>query len=394
MQYTSQPNRIPLPFAQSGGRNTIPQSSQIPITPGAASLTDGFPPLTRTPKEVGGVPPFGLDMNGILWLHSQLLRWMSAGGGIMYDSDFATNVAVGGYPKGAVLMRSDGAGFWISTTDNNTANPDTGGAGWQPAFNYGVLTVALTSSNVTPSVLDAAKPIIVLTGTLSASVQLILPSNAYQWLIINNTTGAYTVTVKTASGSGVVVSQGSAKAVASDGTNIIGINAQKASTAQVAAGSASDVYLSPANLNDVAKYVGDKLMPVGTLYGNAAVSTNPGTLLGFGTWVAIDGRFVAGYKSGDANFGTIGATGGAKTVTLAEANLAPHKHVVGVVDGTDGVPEWADPIVSSSAQKSNPAPGTSVPNARAKGRTETTGSGDPFDILPPFFVACLWYRTA
>ena len=66
MQSTSVPGRIQTPFANSGGKNTIPVASQIALDPALASYTDGFPPATRTPLAAGGKPPYGADMNGIL----------------------------------------------------------------------------------------------------------------------------------------------------------------------------------------------------------------------------------------------------------------------------------------------------------------------------------------
>ena len=125
------PSYFPKPFADSAGSgyiNPIPTASQIGITDGAASLTDGFPPLTFTPKASGGVPPFGADFNGILNQTTAVARWIQAGGLSVYDATFST--AIGGYPSGAVLVRADGGGFWISTADDNTTDPDTGGAGW------------------------------------------------------------------------------------------------------------------------------------------------------------------------------------------------------------------------------------------------------------------------
>ena len=42
------------------------------------------------------------------------------------------------------------------------------------------------------------------------------------------------------------------------------------------------------------------LYPVGSIYTNASVSTNPGTLLGFGTWTAFGaGRVMVGFDSGN-----------------------------------------------------------------------------------------------
>ena len=57
------------------------------------------------------------------------LIFMSKQGPVAWDSAFSA--AIGGYPSGA-LVRSTivATDFWISTTDNNVTNPDTGGAGW------------------------------------------------------------------------------------------------------------------------------------------------------------------------------------------------------------------------------------------------------------------------
>ena len=41
-------------------------------------------------------------------------------------------------------------------------------------------------------------------------------------------------------------------------------------------------------------------VPVGSIYINAAVTTNPATLLGFGTWAAFGtGRVIVGYNASD-----------------------------------------------------------------------------------------------
>ncbi|KVS50710.1 hypothetical protein WK39_28020 [Burkholderia cepacia] len=113
-----------LPFATNGLKNTIPEASQAGVVPGAASLNDGFPPNTMQPKTQGGIPPDGKDFNGILFVLSAVARWMQAGGSFIYDPAFASNPNLGGYPKGAALLRADLAGFWFNTADNNTTSPD------------------------------------------------------------------------------------------------------------------------------------------------------------------------------------------------------------------------------------------------------------------------------
>lgn len=224
MQLSNAPSKFPLPFAASGGKNSIPTASQIAITPGAASLTDGFPPLTRTPISAGGVPPFGLDMNGILYLATAINQWDNAGAGYVWDGTFASNI--GGYPQGARVLRSDGTGYWLNTVDNNTNNPEastaTAAAGWVPDLIFGVTPVTMSNTNVTLTPVQYGKPIVEITGTLTTNVQLIFPALAGEWFVINNTTGSYTITCKTPSGGGTVVN--GAQKIVCDGTNIYGIN--------------------------------------------------------------------------------------------------------------------------------------------------------------------------
>lgn len=123
MLLSSAPQKILVPFANSGTKNTIPIPSQIGVTPGAASFTDGFPPLTLTPVASGGVPPYGADFNGILNALSQQLMYQAGGGLYAYDSTWSTDN--GGYPKGATVLKSGGFGTWVSLIDNNTTNPDS-----------------------------------------------------------------------------------------------------------------------------------------------------------------------------------------------------------------------------------------------------------------------------
>lgn len=149
MQNSNAPARLPTPFALSGDKNLIPQAA-AGVPAGRASMEQGFPPLTRTPIAAGGIPPFGRDFNGILNALSQVARWANAGGGYTYDATFAADANVGGYPKGALLLKADLSGFWFNTVENNTTNPDSGGsAGWQDLF-AGYLTNAAAASAYAP----------------------------------------------------------------------------------------------------------------------------------------------------------------------------------------------------------------------------------------------------
>jgi len=137
MLSTDIPAKFNIPFANTGTKNTIPEASQIGITAGAASLTDGFPPLTFTDINSGGVAPDGADFNGILYEITLASRWLMAGGLYPYDATFQT--AIGGYPKGAVLVKANDTGLWMSTAENNLTDPDTAGAGWISIADSGFL---------------------------------------------------------------------------------------------------------------------------------------------------------------------------------------------------------------------------------------------------------------
>lgn len=210
-----------VPFAQGDGARV-----ELPVTtadPTRASQTLGFPPLTMQPPESGGVPPQGEDFNGGMNQVARVAWWVLNGGGWPYDVSFATQANIQGYPNGATLQAADFRGDWINTADNNQNNPDTTGTGWVPGFQYGVTALAgLTGGTVTPTPAQAAKGTITLAGTLGSALTIVLPTWLKNWVIINNTTGAFVTIVKTAAGSGVTIAQdGSRVEVVGDGTNIV-----------------------------------------------------------------------------------------------------------------------------------------------------------------------------
>lgn len=212
------PTKTTVPFAASGDKNSIPVPSQ---SGGVASYTAGFPPLTMTPKASGGVPPSGRDMNGILFNLSQAIQYEQSGGHFPYDSGFASTV--GGYPIGAIVQSTDNSGFWVNGTANNSTDPEAFGAGWLPLKQSGATILSVASTNVTLTALQAAKDTFVISGTLTANVNIIVPVWAKSWAVVNNATmGAYSITIKTASGTGAILLSG-ANEVIGDGTNVLSL---------------------------------------------------------------------------------------------------------------------------------------------------------------------------
>lgn len=224
MQLSNIPAKIAAIFAASaptGSKNTIPLTQAGIAQPGQASYDVGFPSITMQPAASGGINPYGQDFNGLGFALSAPLQWLCAGGLFSFDATFAGQI--GGYPKGSILQNATGDGFWLSTADNNSANPDTGGANWVALDGYGITAVTgLTNANVTLTAPQSSKKIITLAGTLTGNVQIIFPATQQQWLIVNNTTGSFAVTCKTAGGAGAIVQQGASQIIWGDGTNIYG----------------------------------------------------------------------------------------------------------------------------------------------------------------------------
>ena len=85
----------------------------------------------------------------------------------------------------------------------------------------GVLALSVAGgTNVSLSAVQAGNGIFNFTGALTANIAVILPNTSGKWIVENNTTGAFTLTVKTAAGTGVAVTQGKNVEIYGDGTNV------------------------------------------------------------------------------------------------------------------------------------------------------------------------------
>jgi hypothetical protein len=132
------------------------------------------------------------------------------------------------------------------------------------------------------------------------------------------------------------------------------------------------------------------LYPVGTIYSNISVSTNPATLFGVGTWTAIAGRVVVGLDSGDAAFDTVGETGGSKdaivvshTHTITDTGHQHTGHNTSFLN--NGIPAGGNDTTSTPGDTGSATTGISI---------NSTGSSGTNANLQPYVVAYVWKRTA
>jgi hypothetical protein len=103
------------------------------------------------------------------------------------------------------------------------ASPDKRIEATEKAFSA-LLSKAITTADVTLTAAEAMEQgVIRLTGTPTAARNLIVPAKAKVYFIDNDTAGAFSVTVKTPSGTGVALTAGTNGALFCDGVNVVSI---------------------------------------------------------------------------------------------------------------------------------------------------------------------------
>lgn len=126
------------------------------------------------------------------------------------------------------------------------------------------------------------------------------------------------------------------------------------------------------------------LFPVGSYYINETDSTNPATLLGFGTWTAVTDKFIVGHGS------TYTSTGGSASHShpLSDAGAAK-------IDMAAPANMYEDRVATASWNSEARASISRVSNTTAI----TNGAGligdtDSASSIPPYQAAYIWKRTA
>jgi len=331
------------------------------------------------------------------------------------SSTYSTNL------RTELIGNGDQAGTWGNTTNGTlgsileqaiagvSGGPYVGGT--YPAVNFPTdADITLTANNGAVDQSRSAVLVITSSGSLTATRNVIAPASASKVYIIKNaTSGGQSIQIKYATGTGVTVGSGQTMAVYGDGTNFY--NAETALTNLTVNGTTTLTGIATAptptvgdNTTKIATTAFvqgnttsavQAAYPVGSIYMNASNATNPATLLGFGTWVALGaGQMLLGNGGGY----TAGSTGGSATTTLSTANLPSHSHSVTDPGHTHTSNAITDIIVSNGipdgVSGSTYALRTATINSAFTGITVgNTGSGTAVTTISPYLVVYMWQRT-
>lgn len=229
---------------------------------------------------------------------------------------------------------------------------------------------------------QGATPVVTTTGTQTVTNKDLSSGNTFPTFNQNTTGSAARLTTSRT----IHTNLGSTSSASFDGTaNITPGVSGTLPIANGGTGSTTEAAL--------AITVGNLLMPVGYVV-TLGVSTNPGTLYGFGTWVEYGPGRVIVSKSASGTFGTAGATGGSETHTLTTNEMPSHNHVHR---------QWLMNGAGSSGahygfgyQLNTGARYDSV-EATTTGEVQfgnlPAGSNQAHNNLQPYIVAYVWMRT-
>ena len=143
------------------------------------------------------------------------------------------------------------------------------------------------------------------------------------------------------------------------------------------------------------------LYPVGSIYTQASVATNPATLLGFGTWTAFgSGRVMVGLDGGNTLFDTVEETGGSadspagSSITdshiLTIAEIPSHTHTFPAF-GSNGT----DAVESANSADNFLHTQTTTATGGSQGHTHNITTAAVTDAnYQPFITVYMWKRTA
>jgi hypothetical protein len=189
-------------------------SQSMPVLSYSTDLTLTVPDRAYTYLWTGGVGTFTLPLASTAG-NNWFVQFKNAGSGIITIQTVGSNTIDGGaniylQPLESCIVLTDGVNFYSLGLGQSA----------DFAFDYTSINIAGTG-NYTLSGSELNRVAYNFTGVLTGNRVVIVPNTVQQYWVTNSTTGAFTLTIKTASTSGVVVGQSSSTILYSNGTQVV-----------------------------------------------------------------------------------------------------------------------------------------------------------------------------
>ena len=135
----------------------------------------------------------------------------------------------------------------------------------------------------------------------------------------------------------------------------------------------------------------DYFFPVGRQIVTRSQNDNPNAKYPGTTWVLVDG-YIAGYKQGDSDFGTVGAKIGTKTHTHDGSSL---KALIGAVNDNVNSIGYKRVGVGADSGYNMAIEGSAITSiSNSNHATAVSGNTGSSSSLPPTTIRYIWERTA
>ncbi len=293
------------------------------------------------------------------------------------------------------------SGTWGNVVNTAITTPVSEAIAGTTSITVGATDYTLTNGDGSTSN-EARRMFITATGSPGAARNVICPASSKLYVFTNSTSGGFAMTLKTSAGSGIAVPAGQSRLLYCNGTDVVSAitgftdiaigNISGAPTTATASFGTNTTQIATTAFVQAALQA---LHPVGSIYINATNATNPGTLLGFGTWVAFGaGRVPVGFDSTNVLFDTAEETGGS-----ADAVVVSHTHTI-TDPGHSHTTTIPTSAIGNSAQSlySTNSAGTSSTITSSTATTgisvNTAGSSGTNANYQPYITVYMWKRTA
>lgn len=225
---------------EAGVWRTFQYGASVSVSNAAALAGAGLKAITTTLNEKMDINSRSADYIILENDRAKVVQWTSGAGAFtlpdptVVGSDWFTAILNSGSgdlvvtPAAGLIDGTTSKTFastnsaWVVTDGTNYYTLGFGSGGGSSGTSFAYITINVAGSgNYTLAGAELNKVSYKFTGVLTGNRNIIVPTAVQEYWVNNATTGAFSLTVKTAAGTGITVTQGSSAILYCDGTNVV-----------------------------------------------------------------------------------------------------------------------------------------------------------------------------